>query len=257
MAPNEKIISFDIESEIGFFKKPDINSGIYLTYNMLHKPALLGILGAIVGLKGYENDHLPEYYIKLKHLKVGIQPLHSHNGDYSKEIISYSNTTGMGMEGSNLLVKEQVLLNPSYRCYILLDMNDKLSLSLYERIMSYQAVFIPYMGKNEFGAWWTNAHEYKDPIEFGFERNFKISSLFRKDDAVKGYVMRCISMFNQRPKEPAFIYFERLPIGFDEELFQYNYTDFAFSNLDFSPNLPRTADCKYYDLKNESIIQLF
>ena len=72
----KKIISFDLNAEFGFFKKPDINDGIYLTYNMLHKPALLGIIGAIIGLKGYErNGVLPEYYNKLKHIKVGIQPL--------------------------------------------------------------------------------------------------------------------------------------------------------------------------------------
>lgn len=56
-----KLVSFDLKADFGFFKKPDIND-IYLTYNMLHKPALLGILGAIVGLQGFqENSILPVY----------------------------------------------------------------------------------------------------------------------------------------------------------------------------------------------------
>jgi CRISPR-associated protein Cas5h len=50
---NFKLVSFDLKADFGFFKKPDINDGLYLTYNMLHKPTLLGILGAIVGLQGY------------------------------------------------------------------------------------------------------------------------------------------------------------------------------------------------------------
>ena len=49
---NQRLISFDIQADFGFFKKPDYNDGVLLTYNMLHKPALLGILGAIIGLRG-------------------------------------------------------------------------------------------------------------------------------------------------------------------------------------------------------------
>lgn len=90
-----KLISFDIFAEMGFFKKPDINSGVYLTYNMLHKPALLGILGAVIGLSGYkENGKLPEYYNILRELRVGIQPLNSDKGNYTKTVIKYNNGTG-------------------------------------------------------------------------------------------------------------------------------------------------------------------
>ena len=52
---NQRLISFDIQADFGFFKKPDYNDGVLLTYNMLHKPALLGILGAIIGLRGYRK----------------------------------------------------------------------------------------------------------------------------------------------------------------------------------------------------------
>ena len=45
-----KLISIELKSDFGFFKKPDINDSIYLTYNMIHKPALLGLFGAIYGL---------------------------------------------------------------------------------------------------------------------------------------------------------------------------------------------------------------
>ena len=99
-----KLVSFDLKADFGFFKKPDIND-IYLTYNMLHKPALLGILGAIVGLQGFqENSILPVYYQKLKHLKVGISPLNNLNGNFTKHFVKYTNTTGMASneEGGNL-----------------------------------------------------------------------------------------------------------------------------------------------------------
>ena len=68
---NQRLISFDIQADFGFFKKPDYNDGVLLTYNMLHKPALLGILGAIIGLRGYrKKGEWPEYYQRLAALLV-------------------------------------------------------------------------------------------------------------------------------------------------------------------------------------------
>jgi CRISPR-associated protein Cas5h len=56
----QRLISVDWRATFGFLKKPDINEGIYLTYNLLHKPALLGILGAVAGLGGYGRpDYMP------------------------------------------------------------------------------------------------------------------------------------------------------------------------------------------------------
>lgn len=49
---NQRLISFDIQADFGFFKKPDYNDGVLLTYNMLHKPALLGILGGYYRFAG-------------------------------------------------------------------------------------------------------------------------------------------------------------------------------------------------------------
>ena len=79
---NQRLISFDIQADFGFFKKPDYNDGVLLTYNMLHKPALLGILGAIIGLRGYQKKgEWPEYYQRLAPLqrfyshREGSQPL--------------------------------------------------------------------------------------------------------------------------------------------------------------------------------------
>ena len=46
-------ISFILSGKTAHFKKPDVNSYAYFTYNNIHKPALLGLLGAVLGLKGY------------------------------------------------------------------------------------------------------------------------------------------------------------------------------------------------------------
>jgi len=48
----QTLISFDVAGDFGFFRKPDTNDGIQLSYNLIHKPSVLGILGAIAGLAG-------------------------------------------------------------------------------------------------------------------------------------------------------------------------------------------------------------
>ena len=148
-----KLISIDLFADFGMLKKPDTNEPVYLTFNMLHKPALLGILGAITGLKGFEKKgELPEYYLKFKDLKIGIQPLNHENGNYQKTIIAYNNTTGMASKetGGNLIVTEQTLIAPAFRCYFLLNEENELHNQLKSNLSTYQAEYIPYLGKNEF-----------------------------------------------------------------------------------------------------------
>lgn len=116
---NQRLISFDIQADFGFFKKPDYNDGVLLTYNMLHKPALLGILGAIIGLRGYrKKGEWPEYYQRLAALPVGIEPLEGRHekGNFQKTIVKYTNTVGYANQDGNLLVEESMLIRPAYRC---------------------------------------------------------------------------------------------------------------------------------------------
>lgn len=259
MESNQKLLSFDLKAEMGFFKKPDINDGMYLTYNMLHKPALLGVLGAIVGLQGYQkNGVFPDYYQKLQHLKIGIMPLESDNGNFPKDVIAYNNGTGFASSeaGGNLIVKEQVLLKPSYRCFLLLNLNNEIEENLFNSLNKYEAVFLPYMGKNDFSAWWENVLEYRfEP--FTTNRNYKIASIFAKTKAVSEYIIRSMSMFSRNAKEPLFVYFERLPVGFDKRLFQYTFSDFVYSNATFSKEMDMSAAGDFYSINDTDIIQLF
>lgn len=253
---NQKLISFDLKAEFGFFKKPDINDGLYLTYNMLHRPALLGILGAIAGLEGYqENGVLPKYYKKLKDLKVGIEPLDSDKGNYTKDIVRYNNSTGFASDesGGNLIVTEQILIKPAYRCYLLLDIDEEIENKLYVNLKSYQAEFLPYMGKNDFSAWWENFTEYSFSA-FDYSSNYIIASIFSKTEAASKFVVKSMSMF--LPSEPTWLYFEKIPVCFDEQLFQYSYADFVYSNAKFSKDMNMSEAGKFYKLNENTVIQL-
>jgi CRISPR-associated protein Cas5h len=68
-------LKFELSGKTAFFKKPDVNSYIYFTYGNIHKIALLGILGGILGLDGYmfQQDKIyPEFYSKLSDLMISI-----------------------------------------------------------------------------------------------------------------------------------------------------------------------------------------
>ena len=73
-----EILKFTLSGKQAMFKKPEVNAVQYYTYGQLHKPALLGIFGAIMGYSGYNqmqpSDAYPEYYQKLASLQVSILP---------------------------------------------------------------------------------------------------------------------------------------------------------------------------------------
>jgi len=260
----EKLISIDLKAPMGFLKKPDINEGgsgqLYLTFNMLHKPALLGILGAILGLDGYKKkNELPEYQIKLKDLLIGIQPMYSNRGHYAKTIIKYTNTVGYANVDGNLIISEQILLRPTFRCFLLLDTNNELHVNLDTKLKHSEAEYIPYLGKNEFHLWWENYKVYQyEP--FSFDRDYRIRTIIRKGNQIVKTMrtetgFRFPFILGDAKSEPEFITFEELPIGFDPDLKQYQREMFAYSNYTFKREFH--LDGLYLLKEEELVIQLF
>jgi len=276
MQPNhlklmDKIISIDLNADFGFLKKPDTNDPIYLTFNILHKPALLGILGAILGLQGFsevkkiekknkkkieqslsQEKLLPDYYKKLNELKVGIKPLNAENGNFEKTIIKYNNGVGYAnRDGGNLIIAEQTLIRPNYRCYILIKDDSQ----LYEYLKHSKAEYLPYLGKNDFSLWWSNFTEYQFSLFNLVERSFQISSIFIKEDTLKEGKKKQIT-FNPLGNfsENKFMYFENLPIKYNTDLMQYEYESFAYTNWDLKQNY--NVD-NLYKLSSNEIVQLF
>ena len=229
-----KLISFDLKADFAFFRKPDTNATINLSYNIIHRPAVLGILGAIVGLEGYkEKGKLPQYYEVLKVVRIGIELLNHDKGNYTKTNIKYSNTVGYANKGTNFLTEELTLVNPEYRIYLLLNEEDVYQNQLVENLKKGCAEFIPYFGKNEFTAWWSS-DSFK---EYHYSENetpngsVKVCSIFQKTTVLKNNMEAPFpDLLNFDKTESPFIYFERLPKDFDLSLMQYDLGEFAFSN---------------------------
>lgn len=258
-----KAISFDIRAEFGMLRKPFSNEkmDLYLTFNMLHKPALLGILGAILGLKGFRKyGVLPEYYTKLKDLKIGIEPIKEFHerGIFQKTNIKYKNGVGYASkeDGGNLLIHEQTLINPGFRCYILLDgsINSDLEKQLEYYLKDGLAEYIPYLGKNEFSVWFqydecseSFTSDYIATDVFTVSEDFEISSIFSVGDSLFKDEMG-ESIFSFIPVD-FYSYFERLPFGYHpvENTFQYKLKKYVFTNSPVTkdtsiPNLYQLTD---------------
>ena len=156
-------IKMTLSGKLAFFKKPDVNAKAYFTYNNIHKVALLGMLGAILGLKGYRSTKVfgdreadyPEFYQKLSSMKVSIVP-NSRKGYFPKKIQYFNNSVGYASEeeGGNLMVYEQWLENPNWTIYLLNDggIQEDLWNKLMKFLLHGKAVYVPYLGKNDFSA---------------------------------------------------------------------------------------------------------
>lgn len=253
-----KALKFKLSGNTAFFKKPDVNSCVYFTYNCIHKVALLGMLGAVLGYAGYnnskmkfemkgkkskENEGLPEFYEKLKNLKVSIVPL-NEKGFVPKKIQTFNNSVGYASQeqGGNLIVKEQWLYNPSWDIYVLLD--DEEAGKIADYITSNKAVYLPYLGKNDHYADITEA----EVIEISESSVFtNIDSLCLKDSFK--FDIPEDDDFDSDEVVDVFKYEEKLPCGLDEKTGMYTYKTFIYTNMDAA-----TKNQTVYKCENRNIV---
>ena len=225
-----KAIKFTLSGRLAFFKKPDVNVKTYFTYNNIHKVALLGLLGAILGLKGYRNNEIfgqekadyPEFYKELCPLKVSIIP-NADRGYFTKKTQYFNNSVGYASkeEGGNLMVFEQWLENPSWTIYLL--NNGELDENLWGKLCDYllnnKSVYIPYLGKNDFFADISNVK--------------KVSLQAGSDSFIHSLFIGELDQIDEEETindDPPFIFTEYVPIGIEKEHNFYLFDRAIFTN---------------------------
>lgn len=166
-------LRFELKGETAFFKKPDVNSYAYFTYSHIHKIALFGMLGAVLGLGGYTQQYdanyplaanrkkekdvqiFPEFYNVFQHAHISIVP-HGDRGYFSKKIQIFNNTVGYASQedGNILNVREQWLEKPHWTIYVAGDEGIEAGVfaKLAESLLHSQSVYMPYLGKNDHPA---------------------------------------------------------------------------------------------------------
>lgn len=202
-----KALRFRLSGKTGFFKQPDVNTYLYYTYGQIHRIAILGLLGAIVGYKGYnEKDRgkYPEFYKKLKDLKISVVS-EGNNGVFDRKLQVFNNSTAFASnhQGGNLVIRQVWLENPSWLIYILLDSDQ--SEMIKEYILNKKTIFTPYLGTNDHMA------NISDCEIVDIEKsNAKIiNSLFWDED------------FKLRLKSKIYKYEENLPFFLEEDTERY------------------------------------
>jgi CRISPR-associated protein Cas5h len=233
-----KTIKFRLSGKTGFFKKPDVNVNTYFTYNNIHKIALLGMLGAIIGLEGHNQQsrkikeglmdktlEYPEFYDRLKNLKVSIVP-EKDRGYFAKKVQVFNNGVGYASQedGGNLVVREQWLENPCWTIYILNDgsIDSQIMDKLQQYLLSGKCVYIPYLGKNDHPA----LVEDCELVELdGVEDITHIDSLFIYD-AVE------IGDDSYNDEDDVFMFKEMSPTSLKEKYNFYEFSELCFTNLE-------------------------
>lgn len=254
-----KVLKFKLDGKTAFFKKPDVNSYYYFTYGNIHKVALLGMFGAILGYGGYNQVSLmksfdknksydyPEFYEKLKNFKIAIEPI-NEKGMINKKIQVFNNSVGYASKelGGNLIVKEQWLENPAWNIYIIID-NDE-ALKLEEYITNNKAIYTPYLGKNDHYA---NISEIEiiDNIS-ELSKTIRIDSLCSKEKVIFNIIEDDEEDDNDLYREDLFKYSEKLPIELDKDTNMYVLENFVYSNM----TVDSIKDIKVYKIKNKNIV---
>ncbi|MBU5677232.1 type I-B CRISPR-associated protein Cas5b [Alkaliphilus sp. MSJ-5] len=248
------VLKFTLSGNTAFFKKPDVNTYLYFTYGHIHKVALLGILGAIMGYGGYNQQIqddtavYPEFYEKLKNIKVGIVPK-NHKGYITKKVQIFNNTVGYANKDGNLIVKEQWLENPEWDIYVLIQ--GDLESQLAKRMLDFKFQYIPYLGKNDH-----IANIIETQIIYDVEKINdvnRLDSLFVKDYFELYQIEQDIFEADPEEKyEPVYKYEEMLPIILEETTNKYEFQSFIYTNSNLKIiNSPTVYRC------NEKLVFFF
>jgi len=243
-----KALTFDLSGKTAFYKKPDVNSFAYFTYGHIHRIGLMGLLGAVIGLGGYNqqnragegNSTYPEFYEKLRGIKAAIVPMpRKSKGYFSKKLQVFNNSVGYASkeEGGNLIVREQWLENPAWRIYILNDgsMDRALFDKLSDYLLNSRCVYPPYLGKNDHPAC---IKECRIVELQGLENETSIQSLFLLKKVKLGeftYDTSAIYMLR-----------EMSPIALNSRLNFYEYEEICLTNLEIE-NISDMKDIYVHD----------
>ncbi len=133
-------VSFDISGAFAAFRDPSVTTN-QTVYYIPSKSAVVGILGAILGVKRdnmlgdlYSDDFLDLY----ANTKIGIKV----NTLYLNKITLFTNHRSL-KEVKTKPVKKELLENPAYTIYVL---NEKRHDDLQKRLGANDFVYTPYLG---------------------------------------------------------------------------------------------------------------
>ncbi len=157
--PSKKVLIFDISGEYGHFRKFNTTSSP-LTYSIPTRPAIVGILGAILGI---EREIAPNIY------RTGVVPVNElfnkAESDIAVQIIDPIKKTNIGFNLLNTAkgptsffnifnrtqIEFELLKDPKFRIFVTHE-NETLFNELVARVEAVNHHFTPYLGLAQFTA---------------------------------------------------------------------------------------------------------
>ena len=251
-------LKFTLSGNGAFFKDNVINT-VYLTYGNIHRVALLGMFGAILGYGGYskQNDMLkkknkkmpdyPEFYEKLKDIKISIVS-NGKNGCFNKKLQTFNNSVGYASkeEGGNLIVKQFWLENPSWDIYILLDCDEAKKIAEY--IKNKKAIYLPYLGSNDHLANIMDVEIINIEEKIGSEdETIEILSMVKASD-ISEKKKNVFSMDKNSARDDIYKYSEYLPVALSKDLNQHEKEKMTITNMSV------TLKKSYYKVEDKNIV---
>ncbi|HJA41029.1 MAG TPA: type I-B CRISPR-associated protein Cas5b [Firmicutes bacterium] len=230
-----RVLKFRLSGETAFFKKPDVNTYFYFTYGHLHKIALLGLFGAILGYGGYaqqkKDEMFPAFYERLKNLQLSVVPIGAVGGVFPKKIQVFNNSVGYASQeqGGNLVVREQWLENPAWDIYVQVACEESEKLAYYLNIR--KSIFIPYLGKNDHLASISDVEIFSDVIRY--EQPERLDSLFLKQDFAIHFPDYDDYDEDEEDMNP-YKYEEKLPVALNAQTNLYEVKTFVLTNMKVS-----------------------
>ena len=221
------ILRFTLSGRQAFFKKPDVNAYYYFTYGQIHKVALTGLFGAVLGYGGYNamvmkdkknKGGYPEFYERLKDIRISILPI-CRKGSFDKKVVEFNNSVGYASQeqGGNLIVKQQWLEKPKWQIYLAVDSGA--SKKIADALLHKRCIYLPYLGSNDHPADISDVYMISGEPE---PYPAYISSM---------YIKQYVETDMQDEDDEWFKYEEMLPIGLDKELNMYVFEKMAFSDM--------------------------
>lgn len=225
-------LKFNIGGRFAHFKNPENNIKLEISYDNIPKTALIGQLGAILGLRGKQQEReigFLEYLEELKDIKVSIVP---HSARFNKHIESFNNSTkfanNMVKVPATQIIRRQVLEDVDWTVFILKDSIKKKHFdNLHDMLIARKSKFPLFLGKSEFKARLGKV-ELVQLEKLTSDEVEKCDSLVMDKFITSIEKDRCDNHFI---KDDLFIRKDYMPVGYNE-IGLYNLEKFIFTNSD-------------------------
>lgn len=105
-------IKFTLSGKFAFFRDCYRND-VEVSYPHIHRPALIGMMGAVLGMRGRESDM--QYWSELKSVGTAIIPSALK---FKTHRDTLTNTTGLSSKEGNQIIHRCLLVDPSWDIYL-------------------------------------------------------------------------------------------------------------------------------------------